>query len=872
MVTVSRVANNGRIYRSLRKEVDKRFSWRTGCTYFYDICFSDIIQPSMSERFPEKQLIERRAARVRGMEDLLKEQLRPPSREDEERLYLLSEEELMANYRRRAEIFHEILTAERSGRTLTDDEIRLMRQWLKAANGMDRYLIRVLEDEEGGTVLSDEQLEVFLAIHTALEQGITSGYVKYPTGGGKTVIFAEMAKAMEVPTLAVVPTLDLVHQTVGKFEKFAPKMSTGKIMGGVRQLSEQTTVITYDSFCDLIESGELDPKKFACLILDEAHLALSPRRQKVVEQFAHAIRIGFTATPDYSEDKKLSQLLPHEIASLSIMEAVDKRIIAGFSVILAKTRISIDAVNRTKVKGYDKKQLERAINVEARNKAAVQLYRKLAPNGEKAIFFCGGVTHAEEVAKLLREANVPAEVVYGKLPKQERKDRLKRSQDGETRGLCGADLLVCGYDDAEVKLVFLLAESQSVVRVTQAAGRGLRLKRDTKGKVIPKHAVIIHFLDLFSDPSAAPVFFSDIAGGAQILPKSNLREEEGMSDSEERMLPAKIDVEGLTVITDTTEVMRMTRQTVRTKELYEMKPNEEGWFMIDGREYGTISRFAKELGLRVKDVEGYIAQAEKGGKTFTTEEKYSASGTVDIFLRDEMMGFLKERTKPVEAPLKQPEPIRVQEGAETIIIEGVEWGSIEYLAERLKIDYKKLADFFRGVNVSELARLPAERIFKYTRETSGKVVERKAAIFLFPVDEATQYYLRKSLEIRTARERALDSQSKNKEYIERLEKRGWFCWQGRVHVSGSWTEREFQPLNSISAFKTVTSLNGVRGVAVKGIKTKFYPFEQVRAAYLAIRAHREEISSWQAELVAKVFEFIDTEDLDSGIEERIDKK
>lgn len=825
----------------------------------------------MSERFSDVErsaVIERRSARVRGMEELLGEQLRPPSWEDEERLYLLSSEELLSNFRRRAEIFHQLHSADRAGRPLTEVELRLMREWLKAANGMDRYLIRALEDEEDTSPLSDEQLDVFMAIHGALEQGHMSGYVKYPTGGGKTVIFVEMAKAMDVPTLAVVPTLDLVDQTVGKFSKFAPGIKTGRIMGGVRQMSEQTTVITYDSFCDLVESGELDPNAFSCLILDEAHLALSPRRQKIVERFAHAIRIGFTATPDYSEDKKLSQLLPHEIASLSIMEAVDKHIIAGFSVILAKTRVSIDGVRRTKLKGYDKKQLERAINTEARNKAAVQLYKKLAVNNEKAIFFCGGVNHANDVAKLLRESNVPAEAVYGKLPKQERKDRLKRSQDGDTRGLCGADLLVCGYDDPEVKYVFLLAESQSVVRVTQSAGRGLRLKRDTKGVALPKHAVIVHFLDLFSDPSAAPVFFSDIAGGVEILPKSTEREiaEKG---EEERLLPEKINVEGLTVITDAAEVMRVTRETVRAKQLYEMKPNEEGWYIIDGKEYGLAARFAKELGLKTKDVEGYIKQAEEGGRVFTTEEKYGASGTKDLFLRMEMVKFLKERTKPLEGPPKPAEKIRVQEGIETIIIDGVEYGSIEYLASRLQVDQKKLAAFLREVKEMDLPRLPADRVFKYIRETSGRAVERTSPIFVFPVDEAIRFYLEKSLEIQRSREQAVNNQRKNREYIENIQQRGWFRWEGRVFVSSEWVKRELRPLPSMDAFNIVVGSYKLRGVTLKGISNKFYLFEQIKRVYLSLRAFSPEISAWHHALNEREFEFIDTEGLDTGIDERI---
>jgi superfamily II DNA or RNA helicase len=130
-----------------------------------------------------------------------------------------------------------------------------------------------------------------------------------PTGFGKTVLFVELIEALNLRTLIAVPTTQLIDQTEESFQDFAEDLEVGKIYEKAKEFGRQVTIITYQSLIPKVKSGEINPGDFDCLILDEAHKALGPETMKTIQKFDKAVKLGFTATPDYSEEKGVSALL-----------------------------------------------------------------------------------------------------------------------------------------------------------------------------------------------------------------------------------------------------------------------------------------------------------------------------------------------------------------------------------------------------------------------------------------------------------------------------------------------------------------------------------------------------------------------------------
>src|SRR3989344_2856821 len=238
------------------------------------------------------------------------------------------------------------------------DSSLLARNVTKAITSLDHYIDVHKSSVETDQTLRPKQLTVFEDLRTTLASGQSEGYIKLPTGTGKTVLFVEFAEAINLRTLAVVPTKLLVEQTEDKFDEFAEGLETGKIYTYAKEYGRPVTITTYNSLLTGIDNGTINPEDFDLLILDEAHRSLSDKRKDAVRKFTHAIKIGLSATPTYSVIKNLKNLLNNEIHSMTIKEAVEAGLLSPFSVYLAKTDIDISHVSVAANGEYNEGQLE----------------------------------------------------------------------------------------------------------------------------------------------------------------------------------------------------------------------------------------------------------------------------------------------------------------------------------------------------------------------------------------------------------------------------------------------------------------------------------------------------------------------------------
>ncbi|OGY87432.1 MAG: hypothetical protein A2233_00765 [Candidatus Kerfeldbacteria bacterium RIFOXYA2_FULL_38_24] len=437
-----------------------------------------------------------------------------------------------------------------------------MRKWLKALNSLDQYISNHHKGNEKRT-LREKQLTVFEDLRNYLEAGGSEGYVKLPTGFGKTVLFTEFLEALNLSTVIVVPTQILVEQTEEKVSQFAPASEVGKIYARAKEFGRQVTIITYDSFIDGVENETIKPKDVDLLILDEVHQALSPRRSQTIQQFSRSIKLGFTATPEYSEEKKVQNILPHEIHRMDIREAVEDGLLSPFSAIIAHTDVDLSKVKIISSGEYDERDLAKAVNIERRNQSAVQLYQQAFQN-ESTVAFCVGVNHAAEMARLFNEANISAVAISGQTPSNEQKRILGEYAKGNIKVLCNADLLITGFDQPKASACFNLRPTRSRVIAEQRAGRVLRLDDNNPDKF----AYIVDFLDVKYNKKKPPVLFADIAGAATIVHKKKAAKTGVQLERRgwEYKDLAQLHIQGLQITVNTEEVLRIVAQLQQEME------------------------------------------------------------------------------------------------------------------------------------------------------------------------------------------------------------------------------------------------------------------------------------------------------------------
>lgn len=333
------------------------------------------------------------------------------------------------------------------------------------------------------------------------------GYVSLPTGSGKTVIFAEVIKHLQLPTLVLVPTTQLVDQTLVELRNRMPEKRIEKQEGWRRDDgSIEVTVATYASIAHKVDSEHfsINPSRIRLVVMDEAHKSMGTMSRRYIDKHLnHTMHLGFTASEDYSPKRKLQNHLFDEVYKLTIREAVDLEMIAPYRVATFNTHGDMSEVDILHG-DYNPRMLDKALNELDRNQRIARFFAENL-GGEKAIFNVNTIEHAEKLAEELRQNQIIAVAVHGSLPKDKINAILDAFKRGEIMALTQAQLLVEGFDDQGISVAFNVTPTLSRVRSKQRNGRALRRDPDRPNKV----SLIVECVD--DGYISSPLFFSDDA-------------------------------------------------------------------------------------------------------------------------------------------------------------------------------------------------------------------------------------------------------------------------------------------------------------------------------------------------------------------------
>lgn len=99
-------------------------------------------------------------------------------------------------------------------------------------------------------------------------------------------------------------------------------------------------------------------------MLDEAHHSLSDVRAQAIHAFSNACCYGLTATPAYSPDKNLENLLCSVISEMNTVQAVKDGLLTPCKNILLSSKIKVDLsdVSKTSQGAYQEDELEQALS------------------------------------------------------------------------------------------------------------------------------------------------------------------------------------------------------------------------------------------------------------------------------------------------------------------------------------------------------------------------------------------------------------------------------------------------------------------------------------------------------------------------------
>lgn len=365
---------------------------------------------------------------------------------------------------------------------------------LTKAQILHKAIQSVVDDD---TVLLNRQREAFLQMANKDVVEISSGYFRLPTAFGKTVMFSVMSRAFlnkaenATKVVILVPRLVLVDQTLEKLKEFANTKGSVYI-GSEKDTSADVIVSTYRSAERLFETLKSENQDVGLIIADEAHHAIG---EKISEIMKNALEntpvIGFTATPTFSEDHALGDVLPYEIYTLSIEDCVKEGHLCPIKNILYRPSLKFNILNAPVKQGsdadFDYVKLGQLIKIQSLIDEIAHIYLEDGDGDKKfrdmrAIINCPNVKIAEEQAKKINELAGQDVAVAVHSDQKDFDKKVKEFLSKKFKVVCQVNTLTEGLDDTSVELC-VNYPSYSPVKIEQSGGRVLRIDKDNPNKI-----------------------------------------------------------------------------------------------------------------------------------------------------------------------------------------------------------------------------------------------------------------------------------------------------------------------------------------------------------------------------------------------------
>lgn len=321
------------------------------------------------------------------------------------------------------------------------------------------------------------QREALDSILEHYSKGTKRQLIVLPTGAGKTIVFSQLPQIFgsATPMLVLAHRAELLHQAKTKIGWSNPELDIQ--IEQAENIAGQCDVVVASVPTLGRENSErilkYDKDYFRTIIIDEAHHAAAPSYKRILEYFNPELLIGVTATPQRSDNVRLTDVFDEIVYYRTIQDLIQEKWLCPLSGYRIKTDTDISGV-ATNEGDYIASQLEDVIDNPQRNATIVAAYHTLVPE-TKAIVFCAGVKHAQNVAISFRETKVATELILGDTDAEERENIYKRFASGETKVLVNVGVLTEGFDEPTVETIILARPTRSNLLYTQIVGRGTRL-------------------------------------------------------------------------------------------------------------------------------------------------------------------------------------------------------------------------------------------------------------------------------------------------------------------------------------------------------------------------------------------------------------
>lgn len=309
------------------------------------------------------------------------------------------------------------------------------------------------------------------------------------TGTGKTVVAAldyqhliEMSDGERPSLLFVAHRREILEQSLRTYREVLGDASFGETwVGGQRPERWRHVFASVQSLASYGASN-LPADHFEVVVIDEFHHAQAPTYRRLLDHLQPVELLGLTATPERGDNVDVRSFFDGRTATeLRLWDAIGADLLVPFHYFAAADGTDLRGVEWRRGTSHVEAELDRIYTGnDARARIVLNELRDKVSDldGMRALGFCVSVAHAHYMARVLRDAGVPAAALSGESSETERRERLEELRAGSLKAIFAVDLFNEGLDIPEIDTVLLLRPTESATIFLQQLGRGLRRTRD----------------------------------------------------------------------------------------------------------------------------------------------------------------------------------------------------------------------------------------------------------------------------------------------------------------------------------------------------------------------------------------------------------
>jgi DNA repair protein RadD len=299
-----------------------------------------------------------------------------------------------------------------------------------------------------------------------------------PTGSGKSVVIANIAKGLEGKTVVFQPSKEILVQNYQKFNSYGYRAGIYSASAGMKFID----TITFATIGSVTKKHHLF-KQFRNIIVDECHLC-NPNDGMYKDFFnsmGHAKVLGLTATPyrlassgEGAELRFLTRQSPRIFNKVLYYVQNNVLFDAGHLAKLEYFPMDLVDRNRLTMNAAGSAFTDSSVKAYYREidmpKKTIEIANRLLLKRKNLLVFCSLIDEAATVTK-----GIPGAVLLtGDTPDGERDSILKRFKAGVIKCVVNVGVLTTGFDYPELECTLIARSTMSLALYYQMVGRVMR--------------------------------------------------------------------------------------------------------------------------------------------------------------------------------------------------------------------------------------------------------------------------------------------------------------------------------------------------------------------------------------------------------------